>query len=206
MPSNDLDDVLDALRDAFAETDAPVVGTRPVADRLDRDRRRVYDDLVLLERAGDVASYSPHSKARVWWPTPHPWSAPADASATPAPTADESPTHTDERDSAPSGRPDDAPTLAELARDVHVPGHDDTVQQRHQAVQAVLETIRDRGAVTRGELQDELFADHSAGYETANSWWKNCIRPALSELADRDDRLQAADGRRPWRWDDATGR
>lgn len=202
MTSDNLDDVLDALQDAFRETDAPVVGTRAVADRLDRERRRVYDDLVLLERAGDVDSYSPHSKARVWWPAPHPWQASAAASGPPAPTADESPTRTDERDDAVAGRSDGAQTLAALAHDAHVPGAGagDTAQQRHQSLQAVLEELRDRGAATRGELQDDVFPDHSAGYETPNSWWKNCIRPALAELADRDDRLQRADGRSPWRW------
>jgi len=68
MDDVDLDTVLAELHALLAEEGRPVATAPELADRLDRNRRQVYNDLRTLERGDDVATHQVGARGRVWWP------------------------------------------------------------------------------------------------------------------------------------------
>jgi hypothetical protein len=60
------------------------------------------------------------------------------------------------------------------------------------------------GSATRVELSEEVYPEHTGRYESgmdpAYSWWKNCILPGLSAIAERSDEVEAADHSGVWRY------
>lgn len=207
----DRDDLDDHLEELLAELehlvdveDVPVSTASRLADRLDRDRRRVHEDLEDLALLDHASSLSVGARARVWWPTPHPWRHEDHHAADSGPRIDDSPPR-EPRDT-PSTRDVATSTstrsLEELAEAVDVPGQTERKeQQRREALVAVLEAIREAGEIEAGELR-ELYTDHPADYASASSWWKNCMQLALGDVAELDDRLEAADYSGVWRWHD----
>jgi len=45
-----------------------------------------------------------------------------------------------------------------------------------------------------------VYPEHTAHYQTARSWWKNCVYKGLRELATRSDEIAAADTSGSWSW------
>lgn len=205
---NDLDDHLEELLDELEHLvdveNVPVSTASRLADRLDRDRRRVHEDLEDLALLDRASSLSVGARARVWWPTPHPWRLEDRHTAESTPRIDHTPDH--EPHDTPTTRDVEPPSshrsLEELAEAVDVPGQTERKeQQRHEALVVVLEAIREAGEIEAGELR-ELYDDHPAEYGSAASWWKNCMQLALGDVAELDDRLEAADYSGVWRWHD----
>lgn len=114
-----------------------------------------------------------------------------------------------EMDHMDDGRDRDAP-VAESApgeitlESIDVPGSGEKAVSRREAVGGVLEYIQEHGEATPAGLKENVYPDHEAGYtageDPARSWWKNCVYPALREIADRDDRLEKADQTGRWSW------
>ena len=91
-------------------------------------------------------------------------------------------------------------TLDERIDAVDVPGSGSKADARRAAVRAAVDHLREHGDATPNDLKDSLYRDHKAEYATARSWWKNCVYPALADLADGDERLQKADQSGRWSW------
>lgn len=83
-----------------------------------------------------------------------------------------------------------------------VPGQGEKEARRREAVGAALEYIREHGQATPADLRENVYPDYQAGYTTGKnpprSWWKNCVYPALRELAENDPRLEKGDARGLW--------
>lgn len=92
-------------------------------------------------------------------------------------------------------------SLDERIDAVDVPGSGSKADARRAAVRAAVDHLREHGDATPNDLKDTLYRDHKAEYATARSWWKNCVYPALADLADGDERLQKADQSGRWSWE-----
>jgi hypothetical protein len=90
-------------------------------------------------------------------------------------------------------------TVEGVAEDV-VPGSGQKLEERKAALVAVVKYLTDNGSATRAEVSEEVYPDHTGRYETAYSWWKNCILPGLSAIAERSDVVEAADQSGVWRY------
>lgn len=83
-----------------------------------------------------------------------------------------------------------------------LPGSGEKLERRHAAVRACYDLLRSEGEVQTATFKADVYADHPAGYQSARSWWKNCVYSGLLELADADDRVRVADTSGTWRWVD----
>lgn len=97
---------------------------------------------------------------------------------------------------------DDHVTLGDRIDALDVPGSGEKADRRRDAVRAALEYIREREQATPAELKDDVYPDHTGEYASGRSWWKNCVYPALRDLADGDDRLEKADTTGRWSWNE----
>lgn len=87
----------------------------------------------------------------------------------------------------------------EVAEDV-LPGSGSKLDDRHEALTAAVTYLIRHESATRAELSEEIYPDHTGRFETAYSWWKNCILPGLSAIAERSDVVEAADQSGVWRF------
>ncbi|MFA9428541.1 hypothetical protein [Natronorubrum sp. A-ect3] len=92
--------------------------------------------------------------------------------------------------------------LKDVLETIDVPGSGTKATARREAVRAAMDHIREHGAAQPNDLREHVYPDHPAKYETANSWWKNCVYKGLVQLAERDDRLEKADTTGVWSWND----
>jgi hypothetical protein len=209
-PDHDLDEALRDVRAALLELiddETPVATSPQLADRLNRDRRRVHDDLERLQLLDAADSLQAGAHARVWWPEPHPWrdthadSAPH-SEPPGAPVGDERPPQ-QQRGQEPHVQDVVDDLRAALRRDLPTRGKDlDEIDAMLEAVAAAAEYLRANGEAGATELQESLYGQHSGPYGSNVSWYKKCIKPGLSVLDD-DGRLpiEAPTGAgQPWRW------
>jgi len=91
----------------------------------------------------------------------------------------------------------------EVAEDV-LPGSGAKLDDRHEALTAAVTYLIRHESATRAELSEEVYPVHTGRYtsgkDPAYSWWKNCILPGLSAIADRSDVVEAADHSGVWRY------
>jgi len=91
----------------------------------------------------------------------------------------------------------------DVAEDV-LPGAGAKLDDRHDALTAAVTYLIRHESATRAELSEEVYPDHTGRYESgkdpAYSWWKNCILPGLSAIAERSDDVEAADHSGVWRY------
>jgi len=83
-----------------------------------------------------------------------------------------------------------------LVASLDLPGAGEKLQERREAVLAVLEYLDTaEDTTTPAELREAVYPDHSARYESADSWWKNLGQVALRQLRDRG-RVELVDAAR----------
>jgi len=87
----------------------------------------------------------------------------------------------------------------ELGEEV-LPGSGEKLEERKAALLAAVKYLTSNGSATRADFSEEVYPEHTGRYESAYSWWKNCILPALGELADRTDVVEAADHSGVWEY------
>jgi hypothetical protein len=91
----------------------------------------------------------------------------------------------------------------EVAEDV-LPGSGAKLDDRHEALTAAVTYLIRHESATRAELSEEVYPVHTGRYTSgknpAYSWWKNCILPGLSAIAERSDDVEAADHSGVWRY------
>lgn len=200
-----------------------------IADELNCDRKTAYNKLQRLEDSDDVASKKVGGRSRVYWipilnsptvvddvvssqsnradrdvqdgdaPAGQPGQSPDDATDLEAGR---------EADTGLSTRPDDVGDpigLDALIDDVAtgaLPGSGSKLEERSDALHAVVDYLREHGAAEPKHFQEDVYPDHTAGYTSgknpAYSWWTNCIYKGLRELSDRTDVVGKADTTGEW--------
>lgn len=192
----DDDPTLDDVADALLGLDDPVAKAGEVADTVDCSRRHALDLLRLLERNGDVESKQIGGRAVAWWHTDRvlPARTPGEASEERRGTDPQRGESPDIDDSEPAPDLDDdradaesqlAVTDAEIRQAVErAADHWDDAPDRHdarkQAAEAALRLIRDEGPLSRSDVIDALYADHSVDGQSERTWW----RKNLAETTD----------------------
>jgi len=88
-----------------------------------------------------------------------------------------------------------------VGRDV-LPGCGTKLDERTDALRAVVKHLQDHGTATPSDFQSDVYPEHPARYtdgkDPAYSWWKNAMLPALSELAEHTDEIEKADQSGEW--------
>lgn len=111
------------------------------------------------------------------------------------PTPDRSPTTTTEADTDPLALVDT------VGRDA-LPGSGAKLDERTEALRAVVEYLQEQGTATPTDFRTEVYPDHQARYtdgeNPARSWWKNAMYPALSALAEVTPAVEKADTTGEW--------
>jgi len=100
-----------------------------------------------------------------------------------------------------------APTIEDLVdqvgRDV-LPGSGAKLDERVEALRAVVDYLREHGTATPADFKNEVYPAHTARYtdgeNPARSWWKNCMYPGLKELAERSEEIAKADETGEWNY------
>ena len=86
---------------------------------------------------------------------------------------------------------------------IEVPGWDEQlVARRRRAVGVALAFLKDVQEAKRNDFIDELYDEHPAGYDTADSWWA-CIKQGLRQV---DRVVPARDGGQIWKFRTTPGR
>jgi hypothetical protein len=155
-----LDRVLSVFRDRRDQ--ARPLTANDVMEALDCSRRTAHDKLDALVERGVLETRKVGARSRIWW--------------VPLPRR--------------SGRGDgwDRPRdpLVEMhIADAELPGPDERLQERRDALRAAYDYLRDNPDADLGEFLSEVFPDHPAGYKTADEWWE-AIGPALEGLPNVD--------------------
>lgn len=103
----------------------------------------------------------------------------------------------------------DSDDLETALATIDVPGSGAKAAARRDAVRAAVDYLREHGEGTPAEFRENVWPDHKAEYtrgdSPAHSWWKNCVYPALRELAETDERVEKADTTGRWSWQSADG-
>ena len=195
-----LNDVLDAVG---AVDGPPVATTADVADATGISRDTARRKLETLREDNRVERRQSAGRVMLYWPADESpdEQAPSERRETGESTAqsdDVRDTGTATVDATHSTLPDRLTILtADVGRD-ELPGSGAKLNERIEALQAVVAYLVERGTATPAEFQDAVFPDHPARYDTPRSWWKNAIYPALSELADHADEIANADTSGEW--------
>lgn len=85
--------------------------------------------------------------------------------------------------------------LADLEA-LSIPGRSaEILEQRRRAVGRALAYVRDEGSARRSDFVEALYSECSAGYETADGWWR-CIKAGLKQV----DCVDGGEGTRVWRY------
>lgn len=82
-----------------------------------------------------------------------------------------------------------------------IPGSPGKKRQREKSLHAALEYLRDNGTATPSDLQSAVYSNGLTGsYQSARSWWKNCIYKAFSRIAEESDVIEKPDHTGEWQW------
>lgn len=157
------------LLDVFRTTTDPVLSTAEVSDRVPIKRRGTLNRLRALEEQGELESKQIGGRNTVWWlvedpgseETPReardaPESAPEDRGDT-TPQEDVQPEHTD---------------IRAAVEELDLEGSGTTLEAREDALVEIVETLREEGSATAGELKALVDAE-AVGYKNADSFWTN---------------------------------
>jgi len=187
------DDVLDGIRDVRA----PVATATEVAEFLPIGQRAVLNRLTDLHEEGRVERKDVGARSTVWWVP--------DAQS--SHERSDSFERTDDRvfetqpDAGDAGEEsvDDVPEEIDA---LDLPGSGSRLRERREAVRECYAYLREHGEGKRSVFESEVYPEHSGGYESAYSWWNNCVIEGLKQLADVDDALEVPDYSGRWRYHD----
>lgn len=179
---------LDEVADWMHRAEDPVVTAREVSEALDCSRRHALDQLKLLEREGSVGSKQTGGRSRAWWheervcpphvpPEEHPDQ--SDLSDAGAPT--------------PPQGPRDGPQ-EDVIEAVDLPGSGERLQERRNALRHAVDLLREQGETRASDLREQVYSEHSGGYASPRSLWKNCLQTALRDLDERGELVVLVDG------------
>jgi DNA-binding Lrp family transcriptional regulator len=127
-----------------------------IADELDCSRRTAHNKLGELTDRGLLRTRKVGARSRVWW--------------TPIEGSTSTATETRHRSAA-----------ADAAYDVELPGSDDILEQRREALLAAYDYLSDHPEAKKADFLRDVYPDYSAEFESAEGWW-NAIQPALREM------------------------
>jgi hypothetical protein len=101
-------------------------------------------------------------------------------------------------------RPAELHTIVEDVAEEVLPGSGQKLEERKAALFAAVKYLTTNQTATPAELKEEVYPEHTGRYTSgenpAYSWWKNCILPGLSAIAERSDDVEAADHSGVWRY------
>jgi len=81
----------------------------------------------------------------------------------------------------------------QLISNLDLPGEGPKRHFRVAAVANVLAVLDEAdGSLSAKQIREAVYEDHPGEYESERSWWKNCIQPALTQLAE-DGRVELTD-------------
>lgn len=154
---SDLEIVHDTLH-TLTQT-KPVTTAPEIAGEIGGDRRRINESLRLLARNNEADSLEVGARARVWWPTPHPWR---------------------EGRLGGTGRAADSGAVAGVVEQWDPGRNVEQRTARRQNGREVLNWLRERrGCARRGEFIAALYPDYADGDVSEDSWWRRQVRPLL---------------------------
>lgn len=193
------------LLTVFRSTNDPVLSTAEIANEVPIKRRGTLRRLRNLEESGTLESKQIGGRNTVWW-----LSNEESNEATREPTRDDTTTTgeaesvddtTDESDH----RDDESETTGWFPQ-LDLPGSGEKLEQRHEAVKACYEYLKEQGEAKAGDFQDDVYPDYPAGYTEGKnppySWWTNCVYKGMKQLAKGyDENIQVPDTREPWEYD-----
>jgi len=185
------------IEHAVAAHPDPVVSVPEIVDALDGEvsDTTVRHKMDLLAASGELAKKQVGARAMAWWHTDR-VSGPRDDPAAHPDQADLSEADRFEGETSADQEPE---SDVSLVSQLDLPGQNQKQIDRQQALLAVLDRLDREGEMRAGEIREELYPEHPAGYQSGRGWWKNCISPAMSELADQG-RVELADrARGVWR-------
>lgn len=194
MTDVDADDVLDALREQLVETETPVAAAPAIAERLPIGRRRVLDYLEILDARDDVESVTV-GRGVAWYtpdvvhvqtefpPAEPPAAPPEEPPAAESPPAEPPAEPPEESEAVDRGARDDRD---QIVNDLDLPGDDVVLEERRDAVRAVLAFLDEKGEPTPKSELETLYDEYPAGYKHATSWWSNFMQVALGDLREHD--------------------
>lgn len=120
---------------------------------------------------------------------------PPDVEEEPGGSGDESPPQQDEPG---------IDALVDEVADEELPGSGEKLEARREALHAVVEYLRDHGVATPKDFQRDVYPEHTGFYTGGSdppySWWTNAMYSGMSELAERTDKIGAADSTGEWTW------
>lgn len=94
--------------------------------------------------------------------------------------------------------------VIDAVADEVLPGSGWKLEERREALHAVVEHLREHGTATPSEFRSEVYPAHTGGYtdgeDPPTSWWKNAMYPGLSAVAERTDAVSKADQSGEWRY------
>jgi DNA-binding Lrp family transcriptional regulator len=186
------DDVVEAV----AGVDDPVATVAEVAERLPIGRRAVLKRLNELHDEGRVERKDVGARSAVWW-------VPGSVERTDAleRTSDE---RTDPVDRAPDELEAvdvDDDLVGEVDPYVlDLPGSGSRLEERREAVIACYEYLREHGEGKRSIFENEVFPEYPGGYQSAYSWWNNCVIEGLKQVAKIDDGVEVPDYSGRWQY------
>jgi hypothetical protein len=151
----------DSLLAPFRETDDPVLTTEEIGDSVPFRRVPTVEGLERLASEG-VLERKEVSEGTVWWLPGH--------------------TETEQRRGPMPGATREYEGGLPLSLENEISTLSAPNERERAATYAVCHYLAERGSTSAEALRDEVHPDHAAGYEDADSWWHECIRPALSAL------------------------
>lgn len=103
----------------------------------------------------------------------------------------------------PSAAADVDALIDEVADDV-LPGSGEKLEARREALHAVVDYLREHGEAAPKDFKRDVYPDYPAHYTEGSdppySWWTNAMIKGMSELADRSEKIGAADHTGKWTW------
>lgn len=152
----------DALLGAFREADDPVLTTDEVRDAVPFGRGPTVEGLERLTTEG-VVERKPVGDGSVWWLPGH--------------------TGTDERRGPMPGATVDYEGGLSRRLENAISTLSTPDERERAAVYAACYFLWRRGPASPERLRSEVYPDQPAGYDDAESWWRDSVRPALAALA-----------------------
>lgn len=171
--TRDLDDGVptladDALLRPFRDADDPVLTTEEVRDSVPFGSGPTEEGLARLASEG-VLERKPVGDEAVWWLPGH--------------------TDTDERRGPMPGATREYEGGLPQRLENAIATLDAPDEPERAAVYATCYYLSESGPASPATLREEVYPEHDAGYDDAERWWSECVRPSLAALpgVERDD-------------------
>lgn len=145
--------------------------TREVAEEIECTRRTALNKLTELEDRGEISGKPVGKNGRgghVWWRSTVARSEPG---------------------------PVDMDTLVAKIEELELPGDEEKVRRRREAVKRAYEYLREEKKARASEIAEAVHEVDDAGYGRPRTLWLKCLLPGLKALG-----LEAPDPGQPWRF------